>query len=272
MRSSSSSPLLLAHLLQQVADAGGHAVERFGQVAELIACPHPNAVREVALLHAAGADEELVHRAGDRPRQRQPHHQRNRLDDHEQQDYDDEYDQVGVAEAEVADAGLGAEDVLVQRRGRNAHVQGEQLCAAALPVRMLQDGEPRQALARYESALVGGVGPDYRLRVDRLIRVLLIERHDGGAAHVGRRDAFDPGHRRRIQGDVHQHRPRAANALQGLHGTDREPHPVRLPHGGHAGERPPGQPAWHAVQPQVRAAPLRNRGVAAARRAGPPRP
>ena len=241
-------PFLLAHLLQQVADAGGHAVERFGEVAELIARPHPNTVREVALLHAAGADEQLVHRAGDRPRQRQPHHQRNRLDDHEQQDYDDEHDQVGIAEVEVADAGLGAEDVLVQRRGRNAHVQGEQLCASALPVRMLQDGEPRQTLARYESSLVGGVGPDHRLRVDPLIRVLLIERHDGGAAHVGRRDAFDPGHRRGIQGDVHQHRPRAANALQGLHGADREPHAVRLPHGGHAGERLSGQPAGHAVQ------------------------
>ena len=48
-------PLLLALHVQQVLDAGAHAVERLGQVAELVARVDADAVREVALLDALGA-------------------------------------------------------------------------------------------------------------------------------------------------------------------------------------------------------------------------
>ena len=41
-------------------------------------------VREVAAAHALGAGEQLVHRPGDRARQRQPHDERHDLDDQEQ--------------------------------------------------------------------------------------------------------------------------------------------------------------------------------------------
>ncbi len=46
-----------------------HAVERVGQIAELIARVDADAVREVALLDALGADEQLVHGGRDRPRE-----------------------------------------------------------------------------------------------------------------------------------------------------------------------------------------------------------
>ena len=50
-------------------------------------------VREVALPHALGAHEQLVDRAGDRPRQRQPHDERDDLDDQEQAGDDDQDDE-----------------------------------------------------------------------------------------------------------------------------------------------------------------------------------
>ena len=54
-------PLLLALHVQQVLDAGAHAVERVGEVAQLVARLDADAMGEVALLDALGADEQLVH-------------------------------------------------------------------------------------------------------------------------------------------------------------------------------------------------------------------
>ena len=60
-----------------------------GQLAELIVASDVDAVGEVALPHPLGAHEQLVDRAGDRARQRQPHDQRDDLDDQEQHGDDD---------------------------------------------------------------------------------------------------------------------------------------------------------------------------------------
>jgi hypothetical protein len=55
------------------------------QLAQLIVAHDVDAVREVAVPHALGAHEQLVDAAGDRARQRQPHDQRDELDDQEQE-------------------------------------------------------------------------------------------------------------------------------------------------------------------------------------------
>ena len=74
-----------------------------GELAELVLRLDVDAVREVALPHALRAHEELVDRAGDRARQRQPHHQRHELDDEkEERDHDDDQ-RDSVAEQHAAD-------------------------------------------------------------------------------------------------------------------------------------------------------------------------
>ena len=83
-------PLLLGGGQEQVLDAAGHLVERPGELAQLILGADVDAVREVALPDALGAHEELVDRARDRPRQRQPHDERHELDDEEEDADDDE--------------------------------------------------------------------------------------------------------------------------------------------------------------------------------------
>ena len=80
----------------------GHRVERVGQLAELIARLDLDPVREVAVLDALGADEQLVHRSGDRPRQRQADHQRDELDQQEQGADDDDEEHDRLAEAHTA--------------------------------------------------------------------------------------------------------------------------------------------------------------------------
>ena len=77
-------PRLLGVLPQQLGDLAGHHVERLGQLAELVARAHRNLMREVAIAQVLGAGEEVVHGAGDLPRQDEADHQRDELDDQEQ--------------------------------------------------------------------------------------------------------------------------------------------------------------------------------------------
>ena len=77
-------PLLLALDVQQVLDARAHAVERLGEIAQLVARRDVDAVREVALLDPLRAREELVHGGRDHTRERRAHEERRALDDQEQ--------------------------------------------------------------------------------------------------------------------------------------------------------------------------------------------
>ena len=106
MRSSSSSRFFSAAVCSRVLDAGGHLVERVGELAELVVRVHVDAVREVALPHALGAHEQLVNRARDRPREREAHAERDDLDDQEQRGDDEENDNRPLAERLVAEDDL----------------------------------------------------------------------------------------------------------------------------------------------------------------------
>ena len=84
MRSSSSRRFFSRSTRSRFFDAGGHRVERLRQLAKLIARANGDLVREVAQADPLGAREELVHRSGNRPRQRQAGDQRDRFDDQEE--------------------------------------------------------------------------------------------------------------------------------------------------------------------------------------------
>ena len=56
---------------------------------------------EITAAHALGAGKQFVHRPGDRSREREPHDQRDRLDDQEQTGDDREEDQEDLAEVVV---------------------------------------------------------------------------------------------------------------------------------------------------------------------------
>ena len=71
-----------------------------GQLAELIARADGDLVREVAAPHAFGAGEQLVHRPGNRSRQRQPHHERDGLNDQEEHADDSQADQDDLPQVE----------------------------------------------------------------------------------------------------------------------------------------------------------------------------
>ena len=70
---------------------------------ELVPGVDADAVREVALPDALGADEQLVDRARDRSRQRQAHDQRHELDDQEQHGDNKQEEPEGVAERDRAE-------------------------------------------------------------------------------------------------------------------------------------------------------------------------
>ena len=99
-------PLLLGRGLQQLLDAPGHLVERIRQLAELVVRVDVDPVREVPVPHALGAHEELVNRAGDRPRQREPHAERDDLDDQEQRGDDEQDEDRPLAERPGAEHDL----------------------------------------------------------------------------------------------------------------------------------------------------------------------
>ena len=136
-------PLLLRHLGQQRRQVRGHAVEGVGQLAELVLRQHRDAVREVALPHALGADEQLVHRAGDRAGQRQSHQQRDELDDQEEHadEHDDRHEQLAEGQAAVPHARR-------QPRVDLAHVQHDRqrgrAGASGHPVGELEEDHPRR--------------------------------------------------------------------------------------------------------------------------------
>ena len=100
-------PFLFVRLPQQVLDAGGHLVERSGQLAELILGGDRNLVREVALPHALGAGKQLVDGAGDRSRERRPDDERHDFDHEEQPaDHDQQDEQQRLPERAIADHAL----------------------------------------------------------------------------------------------------------------------------------------------------------------------
>ena len=73
IRSSSSSRFFSAISASSDDEVRGHAVEGVGQLPELVFRQHGNPVREVALPHALGAHEQLVHRPGDGTGERETH-------------------------------------------------------------------------------------------------------------------------------------------------------------------------------------------------------
>ena len=79
-----------------------HHGSRLREIAQLIARTDRDLVREVALLHALGANEQFVDRPGDRSREREPHHERHELNDEEQPADDREQEQQHLAKAEEA--------------------------------------------------------------------------------------------------------------------------------------------------------------------------
>ena len=98
-------PLLLGRLPQQILDARRHRVERLRPARRADRCAViGDLVREIALPHALGAGEQLVHRSGDRARQREADHERNAFDDEEQPaDHDQQDEQECLAEVAFAD-------------------------------------------------------------------------------------------------------------------------------------------------------------------------
>ena len=91
-------PLLLRRRLQQILDAARHLVERAGELTELVLGRDRDAVREISLTHALGPHEQLMDRARDRPRQCQPHDQRDQLDEQKQHGDDDEHQAERVSD------------------------------------------------------------------------------------------------------------------------------------------------------------------------------
>src|SRR4030095_10930051 len=85
--------LLLRLLLKQILHAGGHRVERIRQIAELVVAVNGDAMGEIATPHMLGAARKLVHRAGDRPRQLQTHHERDALNREEESTDDRQEDE-----------------------------------------------------------------------------------------------------------------------------------------------------------------------------------
>ena len=63
-------------------------------------------MREVALPHALGAHEQLVHGAGDRAGERETHQERHKLDDQEEDahEHDDRHEQLAEGQAAVPHA------------------------------------------------------------------------------------------------------------------------------------------------------------------------
>ena len=106
------------------------------QLAELIARADGDLVGEVALAHALGAGEQLVHRAGDRSRQRQPGHQRDDLDDQEQHADDQQHEQQALAES--ARLRPGGRDPPVDLADAQLH-RGDDGAAARLAGRPVRD-------------------------------------------------------------------------------------------------------------------------------------
>ncbi len=147
-------PLLYGLLLQQVFDARGHLVERLRQLAELIVRSDRDLVVEISLLHPLRADEELVHRPGDRPRQRKPHEEGHELNDEEHDADEGHGEEQKAADAERADAGRRRNAVVDLGRA-DADRHREVARCAAVPVDEIEKRDPWKPLLQ---AVRGGRG------------------------------------------------------------------------------------------------------------------
>ena len=117
----------------------GHVVERRRQPPELIVRLHGNRMTEVAALDPLGSAEQLVHRGGDRPRQRQAVAERDDLD-HEQQDADtDERVEQELVEAQSRAIVLSGAEEAIQRGHIDAHRHRRPDRLAGLPIGMREE-------------------------------------------------------------------------------------------------------------------------------------
>ena len=77
-------PRLVGVLLEELGHLAGHDVERFGQLAELVARADRNLVHEVPIPQVLGPGEQIVDRAGNLSRQHESNHEGDELDGQEQ--------------------------------------------------------------------------------------------------------------------------------------------------------------------------------------------
>ena len=153
-------PLLLRGLAQQVLDAGGHRVERLGQLAELVLRLHRNLVGEIALPDALGAGEQLVHRSGNRLGQRQTDDERDRLDDKEQPADDDQQgEQQRLSEAAVADESLRGGYPIVDFSDPELRRHQQRAGDSGLPVPIREQRDPVQGTCGRRGARRGRIAP-----------------------------------------------------------------------------------------------------------------
>jgi hypothetical protein len=129
--------------MEQVFDAGRHAVERRGQVPELIPRLDADPVGEVSLLHTFGTVEELVDRRRDRCDQHGAHDERRPLDDQEQDA--EQYQQLqqhgpAVSERGAQLGGIHGRQPVVQVAHRRDQPHGHRTASATVvPVRALEE-------------------------------------------------------------------------------------------------------------------------------------
>ena len=202
-------------------------------------------MREVAPPDPVRAGEELVHRAGDGPRQREPHHERGELDHQEETPDARQQDQEDVLEAHLPGRRRDAEQLLGERRRRHPEgendrgraiviltILGNVLVARwngpAAPVRRFEEHHP---LDRGEAR-----------RVERVVRPGRLERAD-----------LDAGGRLEPRADVLVERQvdddRAG--IRAVHHVDHPNHERRVrPHGHEAREPVRSDPRRHGVRPR----------------------
>ncbi len=107
MRSSSASRRFSSCSMQQRLDAARHVVEGRRQPAKLVVRSHGDWTAEFAALDPLGSAEQLVHRSGDRSRQREAVSERHDLDDEQQHADADQHVSKELTEAERAAGSCG---------------------------------------------------------------------------------------------------------------------------------------------------------------------
>ena len=145
-------PALLVALFEQLADAARHLVERQRQIAELIVGAGGDAPREIAALHMLGAGEQVIHRVGNRSRQRQAVAERHHFNHQQQRPDADQREQQNAAECDIRRSSLVSTQPAVQRADSHIHRHGSAAWRAVLPVCV---GEERRCVEE-GSRLAGG--------------------------------------------------------------------------------------------------------------------
>ena len=144
--------LLFGRLVQQALHAGGHRVERFRQVAQLVLRRDADPPGEVAAADPIRPDGQRVNRSGDRPRQREPHHERRELDDQEQPAEDGQQHQEDDVRLPGADP--VPEKPLHERGGRHADEHVDGLLRTGGPVDGIEKHDPGQSAGRRQPGRV----------------------------------------------------------------------------------------------------------------------